>query len=132
MRIAIPVWNGRVSPVFDVAKTIRVADLDRQSGTFVADGTHVLNQARPASSLSELGINVLVCSAISSPLEAKLHALGIEVISDICGSPEEIIAALAAGEGDLVQFRSPGSRRKPRRSTTTRLLLKRRESGTSG
>ncbi len=132
MRIAIPVWNGRVSPVFDVAKTIRVADLDRQSGELVADGTHVLNPTRPASTLSELGVNVLICSAISSPVEATLYALGVEVVSDICGSPEEIIAALAAGDAELDRFRSPGSRRKPRRSTTTRLLLKGGGARTSG
>ena len=132
MRIAIPVWNGRVSPVFDVARTIRVADLDCQSGEWVADGTHVLNPARPASTLSELGVNALVCSAISSPLESTLYALGVEVVSDICGSPEEIVAALAAGDAELARFRSPGSRRKPKSSKARRLLLEGRGSGTSG
>lgn len=132
MNIAIPVWSGRVSPVFDVAKTVRVADLDCQRGELGADSTHVLNPARPASTLSELGVNVLICSAISSPLEAKLWALGIEVISDICGSPDAIIAALAAGDAELDRFRSPGSRGKARHSTTARLLLERRESRTSG
>ncbi len=132
MRIAIPVWNGRVSPVFDVAKTIRVIDLDLRSGESVTDGTHVLNPTRPASTLSELGINVLVCSAISSPLEVTLNVLGVEVVSDICGSPEEIISALAAGDVELDRFRSPGSRRKPRRLTTTRVFHEGRGSGTSG
>lgn len=132
MRIAIPVWNGRVSPVFDVARTIRVADLDCQSGELVVDGSHVLNPARPASTLSELGVNVLVCSAISSPLESRLYALGVEVVSDICGSSEEIIAALAAGDVELVRFRSPGSRCKPESLTTRRLLLEGKGSGTSG
>ncbi len=63
--------------------------------------THALNPARPASTLSDLGVDVLVCSAISSPLEAALYGLGVEVISDICGSPEEIIQALAAGDAEL-------------------------------
>lgn len=121
MIIAIPVWNSRVSPVFDVAKTVRVADLDDQSGELVADGTHVLSSARPAAALAEIGVDVLVCSAISAPLEAALCGLGIEVISDICGSPDEIISALAAGDTELARFRSPGSRCRPKRSATRRV-----------
>jgi len=121
MIIAIPVWNSRVSPVFDVAKTVRIADLDDQSGELVADGTHVLSRTRPAAALSEIGVDVLVCSAISAPLEAALFGLEIEVISDICGSPDEIISAIAAGDTELVRFRSPGSKCKPKRLAAMRI-----------
>ena len=131
MIIAIPVWNSRVSPVFDVAKTVRVADLDDRSGELVADGTHVLSPARPAAVLSEIGVDVLVCSAISAPLEAALCGLGIEVISDICGSPDEIISALAAGDTELVRFRSPGSRCKLKRSEVKRIVHGEKGPGTS-
>lgn len=123
MIIAIPVWNGRVSPVFDVAKRVLVADLDSRSGELVAQGTHVLDPGRPASTLSALGADVLICSAISSPLEATLWAQGVEVVSDICGSPDEIMAALAAGDASLDRFRSPGSRCNPKHSKRTRLAL---------
>ena len=111
MRIAIPVWNGRVSPVFDVAKTIRVTDIDSADGTPAEIEVHAINSAHPRSTLADLGVDLLVCSAISAPLEAILWVSGIEVLSDICGSPDEIIAALAAGDDELGRFRSPGSRR---------------------
>jgi predicted Fe-Mo cluster-binding NifX family protein len=120
MIIAIPVWNNRVSPVFDVARNVRVADIDDQSGDVVADGTHVLSSLRPTAALSEIGVDVLICSAISGPLEAALNGFGIEVMSDICGSPDEIIAALAAGDTELVRFRSPGSRWKANRLKSRR------------
>jgi predicted Fe-Mo cluster-binding NifX family protein len=122
MKVAIPVWNGRVSPVFDVAKEIRVAQIDLQLGEVLGDSTHALNSTRRASTLADLGVNTLVCSAVSPPLEAALWVLGVEVISDVCGSPDEILQALAAGDTELDGFRTPGcgpqSRWKPERLPT--------------
>ena len=123
MIIAIPVWSGRVSPVFDVARTVLVADLDPQSGELVAQGAHVVNPAGPVATLSKLGVDVLICSAISSTLEAALWAQGVEVIADMCGSPDEIMAALAAGDVSLDRFRSPGSRCRTKRTEKTHRFL---------
>ena len=117
MKIAIPVWNGRVSPIFDVARTIRVVDLDTDRDLVVADSTYPLERGRPTSTLDALGVDLLVCSAISPAVESAVWVLGVEVISDICGSPDEIFQALADGGAELDRFRSPGSRKKPRRST---------------
>ena len=116
MRIAIPVWNGRVSPVFDVARTICVADLDDEVGEASPRATHALNPVRPVSTLTDLDIDLLVCSAISAPLASAVSVSGIGVISDICGSLDEIITALLAGGDDLEALRSPGSRRDSKRS----------------
>jgi len=53
----------------------------------------------------------LICSAISASVEAALWFAGIEVVPDICGAPDDIIAALLSGDDDLQRFRSPGCRR---------------------
>ena len=111
MKIAIPVWNGRVSPVFDVAKAIRVVDVDVGRGCVSDGSTHTVAARRPVSTLTALGVDVLVCSAVSPPIEAAVLVSGIDVISDICGSPDEILQALASGDTELNRFRSPGSRR---------------------
>jgi predicted Fe-Mo cluster-binding NifX family protein len=112
VKIAIPVWNGRVSPVFDVAKAIRVVDVDVGRGC-VSDGSiHPVELGRPVSTLTALSVDVLVCSAVSPPIEAAVWVSGIEVISDICGSPDDILKALASGDTELSRFRSPGSRRR--------------------
>lgn len=116
MKVAIPVWDGRVSPVFDVAKAIRVFDLGSGKNRPIEFETQTLNVARPATVLVDLGVDVLVCSAVSSMLETSLRAAGIEVISDICGSPDDIITALAVGDTALNGFRAPGSR--PRGQST--------------
>jgi len=126
MRIAIPVWNDRISPVFDVARTICVTDVNCASGEVTEFERHVVTTVRPATVLAELGVKALICSAISAPLETMLSVSGIEVISGICGSPDEIIAALAAGDVDLRHFRSPGSKREPEWSPVARVSLKSR------
>ena len=116
MKVAIPIWDGRVSPVFDVAKTIRVFDLGSEKNRPIEFETHTLNVARPATVLVDLGVDVLVCSAVSLLLETSLRAAGLDVISDICGSPDDIITALALGDTALNGFRAPGSR--PRRRSS--------------
>lgn len=112
----MPVWEARVSPVFDVAKTILIADVDAESGEVLMAENHAIDPARPVATLSSLGVELLVCSAISPPVEAALWVAGIEVVPDICGAPAEIIAALFSSDDELERFRSPGSRRQPKSS----------------
>jgi predicted Fe-Mo cluster-binding NifX family protein len=90
--------------------------MDSADGEPAEFEVHAINSAHPVSTLADLGVDLLVCSAISSPLEAVLWVSGIEVISDICGSPDEIIAALAAGDNELRRFCSPGSRKRSKQS----------------
>jgi predicted Fe-Mo cluster-binding NifX family protein len=132
MRIAIPVWEGQVSPVFDVAKTIRVTDIDCTKAAVTGSEKHPLKPTHPVATLVGLGVEALVCSAISAPLETALAASGIEVISDICGSPDEIIGALITGDLELRRFRSPGSRHEPKWSPAARRSLAVGEPRSSG
>jgi len=111
MRVAIPVWNGRVSPVFDVARRIHLASVDRETGLVRGESIHTLRHRQLASDLRGLGVEVVICSAVTPSLEALLWVSGVEVISDVCGRPEEIVRAFAAGDTALDRFRAPGSKR---------------------
>ena len=112
MRIAIPVWNDRVSPVFDVSRTIRIVDI--ADGAVSREAIHTLENEVRASKLAKLGVDILICAAVSTPLEETLWASDIEVISDTCGTVEEIIEAFASGDTELTRFRSPGNSRSHR------------------
>ena len=112
MRIAIPVWNDRVSPVFDVSRTIRIVDI--ADGAVSREAIHTLENEARASKLAKLGVDILICAAVSTPLEATLWVSGIEVIPDTCGTVEEIIEAFASGDTELTRFRSPGNSRSHR------------------
>jgi predicted Fe-Mo cluster-binding NifX family protein len=106
MRIAIPVWNGRVSPVFDVARSIRVFDIC--DGAVIDVSDRRLRIEGRAEALVKLGVDVLICSAISAPLESRLWASGIQVVPETCGTAEDIISAFVVGDLGLKKFRSPG------------------------
>lgn len=116
MRVALPAWNGRVSPVFDVTKRILVFDIE--NGTVTRTSEHELTEGGGVETLTRLEVDVLICSAISWPLEANLWVAGIEVVPDICGPTDAIIAAYRAGRRDLARFQAPGhSHPKPRERT---------------
>ena len=109
MKVAIPHWQGRVSPVFDVAGNVLVVEIDggaeraRRDVAFSVDGP----QAR-AARLTEAGADVLVCGAISKPLEVAVSAAGIEVIPQTCGEVERVLAAFIDGRLNQGAFLMPG------------------------
>ncbi len=109
MKVALSEWQGRISPVFDVASQVRVADITEKA--IVEQLTVPLHQneiyAR-AAEVSQLGITVLICGAISWPLEMALLNNGVEVIPQTCGEVESILASFVAGRLDKDAFLMPG------------------------
>jgi len=120
MKIAIPDWQGRVSPVFDVAEQALLVDLDTKDGHRCTKSLGSTVPQQRAQRLAELEVDVVVCGAISWPLEALLTTNGIQVISLICGDVEEVIQALRDGTLEDGRFAMPGCRRKKRPLRTRR------------
>jgi predicted Fe-Mo cluster-binding NifX family protein len=121
MRVAVPSWQGRVSPVFDVAGQILLVDLDREGDD--SRRTESLGSTVPherARRLTDLGVGVLVCGAISWPLQNLLIACGIRVIPLICGEVEEVVQAFRNGTLESETFAMPGCCRKRRRRCNRR------------
>jgi len=112
MKVAMPVWSGRISPVFDVAQRLLVVDVE--AGGPAGGAEHVVGTDMPASRarrLAELGVDVLICGAISRPMEMMLAAGGIRVIPYVCGPVEEVFQAYLAGRLSRPTFLMPGCRR---------------------
>ena len=80
MKVAVPDWQGRVSPVFDVAEQILLIDVDDEDGNRQVESLGNTAPYQRAQRLAELGVKVLVCGAISWPLETLLASSGIRVI----------------------------------------------------
>ena len=119
MKVAMPIWGGRISPVFDAAGRLLVvqveegAEVDRSEvplGEGSLPGT--------ARHLSELGVDVLICGAISRALGDLLDDSGIRVVPWISGEPEPVLSAYLAGGLSDSGFAMPGCRgtRERRRS----------------
>ena len=64
-------------------------------------------QAR-AIQLFDAGAGVLICGAISRPLEFAIAAMGIEVRTQICGNVECVLSAFIDGSLDQAAFLMPG------------------------
>jgi len=118
MKVGIPDWQGRISPVFDVAAHLLVAEADggqvaeRQTLSLRSDDVY-----ERAAIVAGLGVDVLICGAISWPLELALTNVGVEVIPQTCGETEQVLTAFAAGRFGQDAFLMPGScgrRRRPR------------------
>ena len=109
MRVAIPHWQGRVSPVLDAASRFTLVDLEtgrqttRQDASLVGSGP--LERARE---LSQLGADVVICGAVSRPLEIALQAAGLQVLPHVCGQVDEVLTAFINGQLDQDAFLMPG------------------------
>jgi predicted Fe-Mo cluster-binding NifX family protein len=109
MKIAIPVWQDRISPVFDVAGQLLLVD--------VADGQEVAREVQVVDESTieervrrvvELSVEALICAGISQALETALAERGIRVIARICGDVNEVLAAFQAGRLSDERFAMPG------------------------
>jgi len=58
--------------------------------------------------ISDLGIDVLICGAISFLLETALVGKKIQVVAFVCGDMEDILNAFLAGCLNLERFGMPG------------------------
>lgn len=109
MKVALPTWDGRVSPVFDVAKRLLVVDVER--GTEISRSEVDLEETRlaaRASRVTALGVHVLICGAISWPLEAMLTSAGVRVIPQTCGPVDDVLRAFLEGQLASEAFLMPG------------------------
>ena len=109
MRVAIPRWQGRVSPVFDVAGHLLLVDV--ADGAEQARRSVMIDAASPRArvlAVTDHAAAVLICGAISAPIEQALLANGVEVISQICGDVEQVLAAFIEGRLGQETFLMPG------------------------
>jgi predicted Fe-Mo cluster-binding NifX family protein len=110
MRVAIPISDGRISPVFDAARRLLLVDVE--NGREVWRTAQLVEEPElgpRARRVAELGVDVLICGAISRPLEAMLVSAGVEVVPQTCGQAENVLGAFLSGQLTEQAFLMPGS-----------------------
>ncbi|MBN1296651.1 NifB/NifX family molybdenum-iron cluster-binding protein [bacterium] len=113
MRLAIPHWQNRISPVLDVAGTFRLVDIDQ--GHIIREWDVPMDHALPLDrtrSLAGLGVDAVICGAVSRQLENALTGAGIEILAQICGDVQRVIEAFLTGRLESDVYRMPGCRRR--------------------
>jgi len=113
MKVALPVWNGRISPVFDTAQRFVVVEFEGgeevSRDSLVIPGIHFYDKARR---LKEEGVDVLICGAISNHAVSVVCANGIRVIPWVSGNADEVLDSFISGALMDGRFAMPGCRRR--------------------
>ncbi len=109
MKLALTVWENRISPVFDCAQTLLVVDVDGDMAT----GNHFepFRYESPfarATKLNELGVKVLICGAVSDSFANIIETYGIRIMPFVAGAVDEVLDAYLAGGLYDTKFRMPG------------------------
>jgi predicted Fe-Mo cluster-binding NifX family protein len=101
VKIAIPMFNSRVSPRFDFAPKVLIAKVENGK---VVEREHYslnnLNTIRRGTLLREQGVNVLICGGISNFSIRLLLENGIQVVPMIAGELEEVLNQFIDGHLD--------------------------------
>jgi len=109
MKVAIPTWEGKISPVFDVARNLLVVNIKGGAGVSRhKEAIPEMELAQRVKRIAGLGVDVLICGAISRPLEMMLISSGVRVIRHICGPVEEVLKELLSGQMTFKAFQMPG------------------------
>jgi hypothetical protein len=105
----MPIWEGRISPVLDVAGRFLVVHIKQGHETsrreiLVAETSPVLL----AKGIKEMGAEVLLCGALSQSVAYWLVNVGVCVRPHLCGEADSVLDAFLADKLDRAKFRMPG------------------------
>ncbi len=95
--------------MFDVAKVLLILDLNGEVEAGRQEAA--IEESDPDARVrrvTALGVDVLICGAISGPLDAMLASTGVRVISHTCGPVEDVLRAFVAGRLPDEAFLMPG------------------------
>jgi predicted Fe-Mo cluster-binding NifX family protein len=135
MKAAFSAWDDRIAPVFDVAR--RIILVETKGGRIITEKEETFGNAGPLQKgalLADMGVDVLVCGAVSRPLQEMIAAYGIRVIPFVAGEVRQVIDAWLAGKREIDFFVMPGCCRRKRgmpekRGTNEEVLVMRGRGG---
>jgi predicted Fe-Mo cluster-binding NifX family protein len=115
MKVAVPIFQGSVSPVFDFAQRLLVV---HHPGTGLETREELdlagVPSLRRAGYLLERGVRVLICGGISAHLAAMMEMRGIRIISGVAGEIGPVVRAFLAGKLPDADLAMPGWKPSPR------------------
>ena len=109
MKVAIPIWNNRISPLFDTACRVLIWSLEEKGGDEREE--HDLRGLIPPMKvrrIKELGADVLICGALSNTVAYLVESAGIRLVPWISGPVDEVIEAFKTGQIDEPRYFMPG------------------------
>ena len=108
-RIAIPVFQSRVSPVFDCCSRVVLIDLEQNREIKRIEITcQNLSVFERVNLLNESGVSLVICAGISQSFHDQLVAADISTIPGIVGQVDEVLSAFRCDRLDNSCFGMPG------------------------
>ena len=109
MKVAVTIWEDRISPVFDASRRLLIVDIKNSR---IGDRSLLVFDPEQPSSLAKtlvnLGVKVLICGAVSQLPATIINAAGITLVAFIAGEVERVLDAFARGESLEPTFLMPG------------------------
>ncbi len=105
--IAVPLHDGRVSPLFDVARRFLLVDSgisEKRTYIITSDDLGVSIVDR----LKEERVNIIICSAISGVYIKIVLSRGINLIPGVTGAADEVLEAFLDNKLVTDRFAMPG------------------------
>jgi predicted Fe-Mo cluster-binding NifX family protein len=109
LRIAVPVWKGRISPVLDVATELLLVDADAGQETARTEErfTPGLLPER-VRMLSDLGVDAVICGTVSRQMASMLAAQGVTIFPCMRGEVDDVIGSVVRSGVPDSRFFMPG------------------------
>jgi len=113
MKFAMSVWNDCISTVLDFSDCLLVIDAEHG----VVNNRSIVNftgvtMAEKTARLKDLDIQILLCGAVSRPMEQMIMASGIAIIPFLRGRVNDVLNAYFSGCLFGSDFMLPGCRRR--------------------
>jgi predicted Fe-Mo cluster-binding NifX family protein len=110
-RVAIPIFESRVSPVLDSCSRLLCIDLEEGIEMRREEiAVQKLSVYERLDMLCRWGIKTVICAGISELMCSLLKSRNIESVSGVVGEVEKIINAYCCGNLDDPCFCMPGKR----------------------
>jgi predicted Fe-Mo cluster-binding NifX family protein len=109
MKIALTVWEDRISPVFDSAHLLLVAEIE--NGKVINRDYQTFNPEMPShlvDVLTELNVSILICGAVSEIPASIISSDNIQLIPFISGNTDKVLEAYVQGFSIVPEFSMPG------------------------
>jgi predicted Fe-Mo cluster-binding NifX family protein len=109
MKVALTVWEGHISPLFDATHMLLVVKIERREVTETRlEPFDCESEFSRVSRLDQLGVNVLICGGISRFFANSIEARNIRIIPFSVGKVDEVLDAFIQGTLFSNRFRMPG------------------------
>ena len=116
MKVAVPIWDGRISPVLDTAEKLKVFNI--VEGKIVSQheihigGMPIQERARVITD----NAMIMICGALSNHMASILSLSGLILYPWVMGNVDRLVEIIADGNTPGPEFSMPGCRRKRCRS----------------